>query len=100
MKKFIALLSLLTFSHFAFSDDIDSAYSLCSALENTGAITDCDVSGWGKSVNVRLDMSGSEARKLCGPVANMVSGKFNPGWKLKIFNPYSGDNAIAVCNLS
>lgn len=86
----------------AHADAVSNAYGVCAAMESTGLITRCDVKGWGKSVDMRMDTSSSEARKICSGVADML-GKKGPSlrankWKLRIFSPYSGDEPIAVCN--
>ncbi len=85
------------------SGAVDSAFKLCMLFDSTGlASAPCEVSGWGSSVDVKIDMNASEARDLCGKVAGMARSKgwaFDQGWKLKIFSPYSGDNTIAFCNL-
>lgn len=84
-------------------DPVGSAYVVCEAMKNTGLTTRCDVRGWGKTVDVRMDTSSGQAREICGGVASQTrSGELTAlatkGWKLRIFSPYSGDEPIAVCN--
>ena len=84
------------------ADAVDDAYRLCAALEGTGLTTECEVKGWGSSVDVRIDTSSSEARKICTGAADMMAQKtrsFAGKWKLRIFSPYSGEHPIAICNL-
>lgn len=78
----------------------DNATRICIALENTGMTTECKV-GWGGTLDVWIDTNGSEARKMCTGIASLVAkqGAAFPGWKLRIFSPYSGDHPIATCNL-
>lgn len=84
------------------ADVVDNAYWLCQRLSATGLTTECDVHGWGKTVDVRLDMSSSEARKSCAAVSDMTykaKRTFAGAWKLRFFSPYSGEHPTAVCNL-
>jgi hypothetical protein len=78
------------------------AYRVCEAMDGTGLTTSCEVKAWGKTIDVRMDTTGAEARKICLGTAKMVSGytiAFKGEWKLRIFSPYSGDQPIAVCAL-
>jgi hypothetical protein len=84
------------------ADAVDHAFLLCAAFEKTGLSTECNVKGWGSTVDVRLDTTGAEARKICaGMVDLLVREKlsFAGKWKLRIFSPYSGEHPIAVCTL-
>jgi len=86
----------------ASADVIDDAYRLCKAMEGTGLTTQCEVKGWGSTVDVRIDTNGAEARKICAGTADMMAKQtrtFAGKWKLQIFSPYSGDRPIAVCTL-
>ena len=90
----------LTVSATVPADEVDAAYKVCRAFEGTGLTTGCEVNGWKQNIDVRIDMSSSEARKLCTQLADMQSGQFPDGrWSLRILSPYSGDQPIAVCNL-
>jgi hypothetical protein len=84
------------------ADVIDDAYRLCKAMDDTGLTTQCEVKGWGSTVDVRIDTNGAEARKICTGVVDMMAKQtrtFAGKWKLQIFSPYSGDRPIAVCTL-
>jgi len=87
----------------AHADVVDDAYKVCAAMENTGLTTSCKVDGWKGAIDVRIDTSSTEARKICEGVAEMMAqqtGSFRDGrWKLQIFSPYSGDQPVAVCKL-
>lgn len=82
---------------------VDHAFQLCTMIDGTGLTSKpCDVSGWGSSVNATIDMSASEARKLCSQLSSYVREQgmnFSDGWTLKIFSPYSGESTIAYCAL-
>lgn len=74
---------------------------LCAHFDLTGLLSSpCDISYFIKTVEVRLDMSSSDARKFCPSVRNLTSARFDSGWSLRIFSPYSGDNPIATCSLN
>ncbi len=86
----------------ASADVVSDAYGLCRTFEATGLSTECEVSGWNSTVDVTIDTSGGEARKICAGVVEMMAEKtrsFAGKWKLRIFSPYSGDRPIAVCTL-
>lgn len=83
-------------------DVIDDSYRLCAAMEKTGLTTQCTVEGWGKTVDVTIDTTGAEARKICAGVADLMAAetsRFAGQWKLRIFSPYSGERPIATCAL-
>lgn len=71
-------------------------------MEGTGLTTECEVSGYHSRVDVTIDTTGFEARKICAGVAEQMAkagADFQGKWKLRILSPYSGDRAIAVCQL-
>jgi hypothetical protein len=75
-------------------EQVDSAKS--------GVATECEVKGWGSTVDVRIDTTGTEARKMCPAMVNLLAQQklsFAGKWKLRIFSPYRGDHPIAVCTL-
>lgn len=83
-------------------DVIDDAHRVCSAMRNTGLTSECDVKGAGRTVDVRIDTTGLEAKKICKGAAEEISKmtkRFKGEWKLRIFSPYSGDHPLAVCAL-
>ena len=82
------------------AEAIDDAFRLCIALENTGLIIECEVNGWGSTVDVRIDTLRSEAKKMCSYIVDMVADyarSIDEEWILRIFSPYSGDYPIARC---
>lgn len=101
----LALLLMIVFIksiQVASADVIDDAYHLCSALERTGATTECEVNGWNSTVDATIDTNSSQAKQLCGGVAKMMAKQtrtFAGKWKLRIFSPYSGERPIASCLL-
>ena len=82
-------------------DPVGAAYQVCAAAKATQMTTACDVEGWGKRVDMRIDTTGSEARKMCASIAAQVAGGdfAGQGWTLRILTPYSGDQPVAVCDL-
>jgi hypothetical protein len=87
---------------------VDDASRLCTSLRNTGLVTECSVSGWGSTVDVTIDTTGSEARKMCSGIVDSLAShtsRFRDAarqgneWKLQIFSPYSGERPIAVCEI-
>ena len=86
----------------ASADVVDDAYRLCKVMDISGVSTECEVKGWGSTVDVTIDTNGAEARKVCDGVADMMAKKtrtFAGQWRLRIFSPYSGKKPIAVCTL-
>lgn len=93
---------IMLISTIATADVVDDAYRLCGAMEATGLTTECEVRGFGSTVDVTVDTNGSEARQICAGVTDMMAKKtqtFAGKWKLRIFSPYSGKKPIAVCTL-
>jgi hypothetical protein len=88
----------------ASADAVDDAFDLCNFTKSTEAI-ECKVSGGDSQVDVRLDVSGAEARRYCTAVSSIMIQRghsfkgANGVWQLRIFSPYSGDHAIAICDL-
>lgn len=82
--------------------EFDDAFLLCKAMEGTGLTTECKVQGYDRAVDVTIDTTGAEARKICvGVAAEMTkyTANFSGQWKLRIFSPYSGNRPIATCAL-
>jgi hypothetical protein len=79
----------------------EDAERVCKAMQ--GALTtSCEVHAWGKTIDVRMDTTGVEARKICLGTVKVLSGyteAFKGEWRLRMFSPYSGDQPIAVCAL-
>ena len=100
MRKLIV--SLFLVSGLFGANTVDNAFILCRALDNTNLLSkECSVSGWNQSVDVHMDMSSGEARKTCPELVSFAKSnglRFDKGWKLKIFSPYSNGNTIAQCN--
>ena len=95
-------LLLLSIAPAARADPVGDAYRLCKAMEATGLSTECKVSGYHSRVDVTIDTTGAEARKICAGVVEQmvrVGANFQGKWQLRILSPYSGDKAIAVCGL-
>ena len=100
--KLIATLGTLLAAGAANADPVGDAHRLCKAMESTGLTTNCDVSGYHSRVDVTIDTTGAEARKICVGVADQMAkagANFQGKWKLRVLSPYSGDKAIAVCQL-
>jgi hypothetical protein len=100
MRLFFSVAGLILFAPDSYADAVDDAYRLCKAMERTGQVIECDVKGWGSTINVRIDTNSSEARKIClGSVetVNKQTRTLSGRWKLQIFSPYSGDRPIAIC---
>ena len=84
-------------------DVIDYAYRVCEAADATGLLSaPCSVSGLNQAVEMSIDTSGPEAIKICQGMADVVVGqgvKFEPGWQIRIYSPFSNGKTIAVCPL-
>jgi hypothetical protein len=101
-----ALALLLATTVFAAADSktsVDNAMRLCATIDATGLVSKpCSVSGWNSTVDATIDMNSSEARNLCHKLVESLRSKamrWDKGWTLKIYSPYSGSNSIAFCNL-
>jgi hypothetical protein len=102
----IVALMLQIENRLAHADSADTsaanALRLCAVFDSEGDESEpCKVSGWSASVEVSIDTSGPEARKICEGTVKMLTKlkvTFN-GWKLKIYSPFSAGKTIAVCDL-
>lgn len=107
---FVVALAIWTYSSGAIcaTDDgasrsVASAYRICQAVDNTGLASEpCSVSGWGSSINIRMDMDSANARTTCAGMVDLAHKEnlyFDRGWTIRIYSPYSGDHPIATCSL-
>jgi hypothetical protein len=98
-----AAIALALNAPLTFADTVDNAYRLCSVFDGAGLLSKpCDVSGWNQAVDVSIDTNSAEARKICSGVADMMAQKnirFDRGWKIRIYSPFSNGNTIAQCAL-
>lgn len=82
---------------------VKNAYGLCSVFDNTGLLSKpCEVSGWSQSVDISIDTTSLEAIKICKGMAKIMAQKnirFDSGWKIRIYSPFSNENTIATCKL-
>jgi len=78
----------------------DDVVNFCKALDSTGMLTNkCGISTSNQSVDIVLNTSSSEAKKMCSEIAAMdrhLGVSIESGWKLRIFSP--NGNSIAACN--
>jgi hypothetical protein len=94
--------ALLLSSTPAPADAVADAFRLCAIMNHTKLLSEpCKVSGWNSSVDVSIDTTAAEARKICAGLHRFYEGKlrFDGKWTLRIFSPYSGDRTIATCAL-
>ncbi len=95
----IALIS----SHAVYADTIDNAMKLCAVFDSTGMLSEkCDISGLSQSVDFSIDTSSKEAIEICNQVTSMMAEdkvRFDEGWKIRIFSPFSNGKTIATCSL-
>ncbi|MGQ7792966.1 hypothetical protein ACUN0C_11200 [Faunimonas sp. B44] len=83
--------------------DVYNAFALCRAFDAIGLLSKpCDVSVWGSTVDLSIDMSTVEALRFCSKIPTMtrkVGVNFSSEWSLRIYSPYSNGNTIAICRL-
>src|SRR5688500_7848303 len=82
---------------------VDDAFTVCEAMKSTGMVSECSVSGFNRTIDVRIDTSGTEARKICDQSSAMITAKsprFRGEWELRVFSPFSGDHPLASCRIS
>lgn len=80
---------------------VRNAYILCEVFDLI-ATEPCTVSGWNMSVDATVDMNSTDAKTACTGVVSRMRAKgylFDPGWTIRIYSPFSGDNTIARCDL-
>lgn len=92
---------IIGMSQASYADTVDNAFKFCRALDSTGLLSEpCDVSGWNQSIDIIMDTSSAEARKICAGIvaqAAQVGARFDRDWKVRIYSPYSNGNVIAQC---
>jgi len=80
-----------------------SAHAFCAGLKATGLLTDeCKVSAWNQTVEATVDVTSTLASVFCTKSVEQLGGtklKFEPGWHLKVYSPYSGQRTSANCDL-
>ena len=98
IKTAIATLILST-SVSVMAGSAENVLYYCKGLDSTGMLTKkCDVSVINQSVDIYMNTTPSEAKKMCPEIAAMDSHlgiSINRGWSLRIFNPYG--NPLASC---
>lgn len=87
-------------------DAVSAAFGLCAVFDGTSLTTQCEVKigtlSTPSSVDVTIDTNGSDAKKMCAGIADMIAKQthsFAGKWRLRIFSPYSGQRPIATCAL-
>lgn len=84
-------------------DDVENAYIICSAAEETGLLSqECNVSGFNSTIDLYIHTNSREAMKICRGIrdgARSEGMKFGNDWTIRIFSPFSGDRTIAQCSL-
>jgi hypothetical protein len=82
-------------------DAVDAAFGVCDMMGNTSVVSECDVQGWGSTVDVTIDTVGTEAIEMCSDTTTLIAARTSlfsgKGWQLRIFSPYSGDRPLASC---
>jgi hypothetical protein len=75
----------------AWADGVDAAFRLCATLESTLPNTECEVDAWESTIDVKMDKSSSEARKICSQAAGTMTqrGSFEGKWILRVFSPWA-----------
>ena len=83
---------------------VASALRACQVFDGMGVLSEkCKVSGWNASIELSMDIPGSQAIEICkGAAENMrkVGLPFDPQWQLKIYSPFSNGKTLATCPLS
>lgn len=107
MKAFFLAVPLMAMSLAARSDAFDDMLTVCSALERTGMTTECKFKA-PRMIDVTIDTTGAEARKICAGVAAQSAETFESfkvdasngkAWKLRVISPYSNNTPIAICTI-
>ncbi|MDP1651593.1 MAG: zinc ribbon domain-containing protein [Rhodocyclaceae bacterium] len=83
---------------------LDDASMLCKAMKGTRGTTECSVNVSDSVIDVTIDTTGAEARKICSRTAGLMATETENiadlrSWTLRIYSPYSGNRPIATCLL-
>ena len=101
MKIWIALAAaLLAKPGIACADDVANAEYLCAIINATGLTnTQCEMSAATSSVTSTMEISVSEANKLCGKLVDLMAQGDHPFSTRWVLNFRSDKNRIAFCVL-
>jgi hypothetical protein len=101
-----ALVAFLFLTSAAFADTQSSHENgvvLCEAVDGTGLTSKpCSVSSWHSAIDVTIDTTSREAKKVCLGLAMQMTAaglKWDRGWRIRIYSPFSGESSIAFCDL-
>jgi hypothetical protein len=97
----LLLVAFLLLVRPAWADVIDDAFRLCAAAKQTGMTSQCEVKGGSRAIEMTIDTTSAEARKMCVGIVGMMAKQtrsFASKWELRIFSPY-GPRPIASCTL-
>jgi hypothetical protein len=95
------LLAFALSTALAFADVIDDTFRLCAAAKQTGMASQYEVKGGSRTIEMTIDTTSVEARKMCAGMVDMMAERtrsFAGKWELRIFSPY-GPRPIASCTL-
>jgi hypothetical protein len=83
------------------SSALADARAVCDAIHATDFVTRCTVRTEQRVINLVINTSPSEARKICAGVREEVRPYTNRlgGWVFRIYSPLDTSSHIASCNL-
>lgn len=110
--RFVLISAIACLALVSCGDDSDStpksrveqminASRVCSAFMDTDLIISCEITRSELSVDVQINTSAGEARKMCRFVPGMVSAytsTLERRWRLRIFPPFDSESPLAVCS--
>ncbi|MGE8485268.1 MAG: hypothetical protein ACN6Q5_22040 [Pseudomonas sp.] len=87
----------------ATDESAENASLLCKILDGNDALTQAsEFSAEDRTVNISVDRSPEEAKKLCPEISAIVEYHemtFTHGWTVQITSPDSGYDVVAICPL-
>ncbi len=99
----VAMFAVTGAAQASLEDSVVNGTRMCRWLDSLEFTSGkCNVSVKATSVDVKIAAPRSDAADICKTISSKMRGdgvKFDRGWKLRIFNPATGNSQTAECKL-
>lgn len=99
----VAMLAVTGAAQASLENSVVNGTRMCRWLDSLEFTSGkCNVSIKATAVDVKISAPRSDAGDICKTIAGKMRGdgvKFDRGWRLRIFNPTTGNSQTAECKL-